>query len=160
MEHFARYKTDKDFVLATHVFANVAHFRKLLDEFPWSSQPNWISWGLLEATLVKARAIADFLITDTKAHPEDFGACSMDSNWVLSQSEFLGLRELVNKQVAHFAQQRFIEGRHEIAITPDDLIVQLTEVNKAFSRFENELNEINPNLYRELTNQFLVFEEL
>lgn len=159
MDPFARYKTDKDFVLATHVFANVAHFRKLLDEFPWSSLPNWINWGLLEATLVKARAIADFLITDAHAHPDDFGACSMVSNWVLSQSEFLELRELVNKQVAHFAQQRFIGDRQEVAITPDDLIVQLTEVNKAFSRFESELNEVNPDLYSELTKQFLVLGE-
>jgi hypothetical protein len=104
MDIFARYKEDKNFVLGTHVFANVAHFRKVLVEFPWDSQPDWIHWGLLEATLVKARAIADFLITDNHGHKDDFAAKSILSTWNQSETDFLELRELVNKQVAHFAQ--------------------------------------------------------
>ncbi len=152
MDPFARYKTDKDFVLASHVFANVAHFRKLLEEYPWSSQPNWVHWGLLEATLVKARAIVDFLITDSHTHPDDFGACSMVPDWVLPQSDFLEFRELVNKQVAHFAQQRFIGNQQDLAISSDHLYFFLKTVDFAFLRFEKELERVDPDLYSILVN--------
>jgi hypothetical protein len=72
MDLFDRYKNDGHFVLATHVFINVSHFRKLLCEFPWHSQPDWVQWGLLEATLIKARALTDFLITDSPKRSDDF----------------------------------------------------------------------------------------
>ena len=156
MDLFDRYKNDKSFVLATHVFVNVAHFRKLLSEFPWHSQPDWVQWGLLEATLVKARALTDFLITDSPKHSDDFLARSMVPNWVQSESDFLELRGLVNKQVAHFAQQRFFGNQQDPAISSDHLCVLLKKVDLAFSRFEIELREVDSELYTELTKQFLV----
>jgi hypothetical protein len=157
MDIFDRYKNDKDFVLATHIFANVAHFRKLLDEFPWDSQSDWVQWGLLEATLVKARAIADFLITDSQNRKKDFGAKSMIPTWIQFESEFIKLRELVNKQVAHFAQQRFIGGLDEAAISDESLIAALRSVDVVFSRFEVELSAHNSDLSDELTRHFLHF---
>ena len=157
MNLFSRYKVDKKFVLATHVFTNVAHFRKLLIEFPWNSQPTWIRWGLIEATLVKARAIADFLITDSHHHKDDFGAQSMVSTWIQPESEFFALREVVNKQVVHFAQQRFIGERGNDEVLSIHLISELRLVDLAFLRFEKELKKIEPDLYRELTKQILIF---
>lgn len=135
MDPFDRCKNDKGFVLATHVFVNVSHFRKLLSEFPWHSQADWVQWGLLEATLVKARALTDFLITDSPKHSDDFLARSMVPNWVQPESDFSELRGLVNKQVAHFAQQRFIGNQQDLAISPDHLIAQLRAVDRVFSRF-------------------------
>jgi len=157
MDFFDRYKNDEDFVLATHVFVNVSHFRKLLSEFPWHSQPDWVQWGLLEATLIKARALIDFLITDSPKHSDDFLAKSMVSNWVQPESDFLDLRGLVNKQVAHFAQQRFIGNQQELEITSDHLIAQLRMVDLVFSRFEKELDKVDPDLYSELIKQILIF---
>jgi hypothetical protein len=156
MDLFEKYKNDQGFVLATHVFVNVSHFRKLLSEFPWNSQPDWVQWGLLEATLVKARALTDFLITDSPKHSDDFLASSMVSNWDQSESDFLELRGLVNKQVAHFAQQRFIGTQQDLAISSDYLCVLLKRVDLAFSRFETELREVDSELYTELTKQFLI----
>lgn len=155
MDIFERYKVDSVFVLATHVFADIAHFRKLLQEFPWSTQPDWVQQGLLESTLIKARALSEFLISDSKKHSDDFLAMSMVSNWVQSESDFSELRGLVNKQVAHFAQQRFIENRQELAISSDHLFALLKTVDMAFLRFEIELREVDSELYSELTNQFL-----
>jgi len=157
MDIFARYKIDRDFVLATHVFADVAHFRKLLQEFPWNTQPDWVHQGLLESTLIKARALSDFLISDPKKHSDDFRACSMVSNWVQSESDFVELRNLVNKQIAHFAHQRFIENQQNLAISSDHLFVLLKTVDLVFSRFEIELREVDSELYTELTRQFLIF---
>ena len=157
MDLFDRYKNDKGFVLATHVFVNVSHFRKLLNEFPWHSQPDWVQWGLLEATLVKARALTDFLITDSPKHSDDFLARSMVSNWVQPESDFLELRGLVNKQVAHFAQQRFIGTQQDLAISLDHLCVLLKTVDLDFSRFEKELDKVDPDLFSELASQFLFF---
>jgi hypothetical protein len=156
MDIFDKYKNDQGFVLATHVFVNVSHFRKLLSEFPWNSQPDWVQWGLLEATLVKARALTDFLITDSPKHSDDFLASSMVSNWDQPESDFLELRGLVNKQVAHFAQQRFIGTQQDLAISLDHLCVLLKRVDLAFSRFEIELREVDSELYTELTKQFLI----
>jgi hypothetical protein len=157
MDIFERYKVDKDFVLATHVFADVAHFRKLLQEFPWNSQPDWVHQGLLESTLIKARALSDFLISDPKTHSDDFRARSMVSNWVQSESDFVELRNLVNKQIAHFAHQRFIENQQNLAISSDHLFVLLEKVNLVFSRFEIELKDEDSELYIELTSQFQIF---
>ena len=156
MDLFDRYKNDKGFVLATHVFVNVSHFRKLLSEFPWHSQADWVQWGLLEAMLVKARALTDFLITDSPKHQDDFLARSMVSNWIQPESDFLELRGLVNKQVAHFTQQRFIGNQQDLAISSDHLCVLLKTVDLAFSRFEIELREVDSELYTELTKQFLI----
>ena len=142
--------------MATHVFVNVSHFRKLLSEFPWNSQPEWVQWGLLEATLVKARALTDFLITDSPKHSDDFLANSMVSNWDQPESDFLELRGLVNKQVAHFAQQRFIGNQQDLAFSSDHLCFLLKTVDLAFSRFEIELREVDSELYSELTKQFLI----
>jgi len=158
MDIFDKYKNDQGFVLATHVFVNVSHFRKLLSEFPWNSQPDWVQWGLLEATLVKARALTDFLITDSPKHSDDFLASSMVSNWDQPESDFLELRGLVNKQVAHFAQQRFIGTQQDLAISSDHLCVLLKRVDLAFSRFETELREVDSELYAELTSQFQTLE--
>lgn len=152
MDIFERYKIDKDFVLATHVFADVAHFRKLLQEFPWNTQPDWVHQGLLESTLIKARALTDFLISAPKKHLGDFRACSMVSNWVQSESDFVELRNLVNKQIAHFAQQRFIENQHDLPISSDHLFVLLKTVDFAFSRFEKELERVDPDLYSSLVS--------
>jgi hypothetical protein len=152
MDLFDRYKNDKGFVLAIHVFVNVSHFRKLLSEFPWHSQADWVQLGLLEATLVKARALTDFLITDSPKHSDDFSATSMVSNWVQPESDFLELRGLVNKQVAHFAQQRFIGNQQDLAISSDHLCVLLKMVDFAFSRFEKELERVEPDLYSNLVN--------
>ena len=157
MEIFQRFSDDKDFALATHVFANASHFRKLLHEFPWDSQSDWIQWGLLEATLVKARAIADFLITDTQNRKEDFVARSMIPHWIQNESEFAELRELVNKQVAHFAQERFIDGLEKAVISEDSLIAALRAVESAFSRFEAELCKHNSDLHDQLTRYSLHF---
>jgi hypothetical protein len=156
MDIFDKYKNDQGFVLATHVFVNVSHFRKLLSEFPWNSQPDWVQWGLLEATLVKARALTDFLITDSPKHSDDFLASSMVSNWDQPESDFLELRGLVNKQVAHFAQQRFIGTQQDLAISLDHLCVLLKRVDLTFSRFEIELREVDAELWTELTKQFLI----
>ncbi len=139
MDIFDRFKKDKDFVLAIHIFANVSHFRKLLSEFPWNSQQDWVQWGLLEATLIKARVLTDFLITDSQRHPDDFLAKSMVSKWVQPESDFNKLRGLVNKQVAHFAQQRFIGGLGEAEISTEWLFVELRAVDLAFSKFEVNL---------------------
>lgn len=152
MDLFDRYKNDKGFVLATHVFVNVSHFRKLLSEFPWHSQAVWVQLGLLEATLVKARALTDFLITDSPKHSDDFLARSLVSNWVQPESDFCELRGLVNKQVAHFAQQRFIGNQQDLAISSDHLCVLLKTVDFAFSRFEKELERVDPDLYSNLVN--------
>lgn len=157
MNLFDRYKNDEGFVLATHVFVNVSHFRKLLSEFPWHSQTDWVQWGLLEATLIKARALTDFLITDSPKHSNDFLAKSMVANWVQPESDFSELRGLVNKQVAHFAQQRFIGNQQELAIASDYLIAQLRMVDLIFSRFEKELDKEDPDLYSELIKQFPIF---
>ena len=157
MNLFDRYKNDEGFVLATHVFVNVSHFRKLLSEFPWHSQTDWVQWGLLEATLIKARALTDFLITDSPKHSDDFLAKSMVANWVQPESDFSELRGLVNKQVAHFAQQRFIGNQQELAIASDYLIAQLRMVDLIFSRFEKELDKEDPDLYSELIKQFPIF---
>ena len=157
MDIFERYKVDRDFVLATHVFADVAHFRKLLQEFPWNSQPDWVHQGLLESTLIKARALSDFLISDPKTHSDDFRARSMVSNWVQSESDFVELRNLVNKQIAHFAHQRFIENQQNLAISSDHLFVLLEKVDLVFSRFEIELRDEDSELYIELTSQFQIF---
>ena len=157
MDLFDRYKNDGHFVLATHVFINVSHFRKLLCEFPWHSQPDWVQWGLLEATLIKARALTDFLITDSPKRSDDFLAKSMISNWVQSESDFSELRGLVNKHVAHFAQQRFIGNQQEVAISSDHLIAQLRIVDKVFSRFEKELDKVDSDFYSELIKQSLIF---
>ena len=157
MDIFERYKVDKNFVLATHVFADIAHFRKLLQEFPWDTQPEWVHQGLLESTLIKARALSDFLISDPKKHSDDFQARSMVTNWAQSESDFVELRNLVNKQIAHFAQQRFIEIQPNMAISSDHLFVLLKMVDLVFSRFEIELREVDSELYTELTKQFLIF---
>jgi hypothetical protein len=157
MDLFDRYKNDKVFVLDTHVFVNVSHFRKLLNEFPWHSQPDWVQWGLLEATLVKARALTDFLITDALKHSDDFLARSMVSNWVQQSSDFSELRELVNKHVAHFAQQRFIGDRQDSAISSGHLILLLRSVELAFLRFEKELEKVDSELFGELTRQIPFF---
>ena len=157
MNLFDRYKNDEGFVLATHVFVNVSHFRKLLSEFPWHSQTDWVQWGLLEATLIKARALTDFLITDSPKHSDDFLAKSMVANWVQPESDFSELRGLVNKQVAHFAQQRIIGNQQELAIASDYLIAQLRMVDLIFSRFEKELDKEDPDLYSELIKQFPIF---
>ena len=157
MNLFDRYKNDEGFVLATHVFVNVSHFRKLLSEFPWHSQTDWVQWGLLEATLIKARALTDFLIPDSPKHSDDFLAKSMVANWVQPESDFSELRGLVNKQVAHFAQQRFIGNQQELAIASDYLIAQLRMVDLIFSRFEKELDKEDPDLYSELIKQFPIF---
>lgn len=157
MDLFDRYKNDKGFVLATHVFVNVSHFRKLLSEFPWHSQPDWVQWGLLEATLIKARALTDFLISDSPKHLDDFLAKSMVSNWIQPESDFSELRGMVNKQVAHFAQQRFIGNQQELAVTSDHLITQLRMVDRVFSRFEKELDKVDSDIYRELIKQSLNF---
>ena len=157
MNLFDRYKNDEGFVLATHVFVNVSHFRKLLSEFPWHSQTDWVQWGLLEAMLIKARALTDFLITDSPKHSDDFLAKSMVANWVQPESDFSELRGLVNKQVAHFAQQRFIGNQQELAIASDYLIAQLRMVDLIFSRFEKELDKEDPDLYSELIKQFPIF---
>ena len=151
MDIFERYKVDRDFVLATHVFADVAHFRKLLQEYPWNTQPDWVYQGLLESTLIKARALSDFLISDPRKHSDDFRASSMVSNWVQSESEFVELRDLVNKQVAHFAKKRFIGDQQELAISSDYLIFLLKSVDLVFSRFEKELEKVDSDLYSELT---------
>lgn len=89
------------------------------------------------------------MITDSKVHPDDFRAWCMVSDWVQPQSDFLELRELVNKHVAHFAQQRFIGDQQVMAISSDHLIVQLETLNSVFSRFESKLNEVDPDLYSE-----------
>ena len=157
MDIFDRYKNDEAFVLATHVFVNVSHFRKLLSEFPWHSQPDWVQWALLEATLIKARALTDFLITESPKHSDDFLAMTMASNWVQPESDFSELRGLVNKQVAHFAQQRFIENKQDLAISSDHLFALVKEVDMAFSRFEIELREVEFELYTDVTRQFLSF---
>jgi len=158
MNIFERYKVDKLFVLATHVFADVAHFRKLIQEYPWKSQPDWIQWSLLENTLVKARAINEFLITDGIGHSDDFQAISIVPTWNSSGSGFTELRELVNKHVAHYSQHRFIEGKAENVENLDDLINKLTSVDIMFSKFESELAEFNLDLYLALNNQFLKFD--
>ncbi len=158
MDVFDRYKNDDGFVLATHVFANVSHFRKLLSELPWNSQPDWIQWGLLEATLVKARAIADFLITDTRNHVDDFGARSMLSGWIQPESDFIELRELVNKQVAHFAQQRFIGESEELEVSVEQLIRLLEGVENCFIKFETSLKEGNPELFSAISQKNLHFD--
>ena len=80
----------------------------------------------------------------------------MVSNWVQPESDFLELRGLVNKQVAHFAQQRFIGNQQDLAISSDYLCVLLKTVDLAFSRFEVELREVDSELYTELTKQFLI----
>ena len=157
MDIFERYKVDRDFVLAIHVFADVAHFRKLLQEFPWDTQPDWVHQGLLESTLIKARALSDFLISDPKTHSDDFRARSMVSNWVQSESDFVELRNLVNKQIAHFAHQRFIENQQNLSISSDHLFVLLEKVDLIFSRFEKELRDEDSELYIELTSQFQIF---
>jgi hypothetical protein len=157
MDIFERYKVDRDFVLAIHVFADVAHFRKLLQEFPWDTQPDWVHQGLLESTLIKARALSDFLISDPKKHSDDFQASSMVSNWVQPESDFVELRNLVNKQIAHFAHQRFIENQQNLAISSDHLFVLLKTVDLVFSRFEVELRGVDSELYAELTRQFPIF---
>ncbi len=157
MDLFDRYKYDERFVLATHVFVNVSHFRKLLDEFPWRSQPDWVQWGLLEATLIKARALTDFLTTDSPKRPDDFLAKSMVSNWIQPESDFSELRGLVNKHVAHFAQQRFIGNQQVLAISSDHLIAQLRIVDRVFFRFEKELDKVDSDFYSELIKQSLIF---
>ena len=80
----------------------------------------------------------------------------MVSNWVLPQSDFWEFRELVNKQVAHFAQQRFIGNQQDLAISSDHLYVLLETVDLAFSRFEIELREVDSESYSELTKQFQI----
>ncbi len=160
MDLFDKYKNDQGFVLATHVFVNVSHFRKLLSEFPWNTQPDWVQWGLLEATLVKARAMTDFLISGPPKHSDDFLASSMVPNWDQSESDFLELRGLVNKHVAHFAQQRFIGSQQDLAISSDHLCVLLKRVDLAFLKFETELRKLDSELYSALTKQFLITREL
>ena len=157
MDIFERYTVDRKFVLAAHVFADVTHFRKLLHEFPWSSQPDWIHQGLLESALLKARALTEFLITDSQNHPEDFCARSLVPTWVQQSSDFSELRELVNKHVAHFAQQRFIGDRQDSAISSGHLILLLRSVELAFLRFEKELEKVDSELFGELTKQIPFF---
>jgi hypothetical protein len=146
-----RYKDDQEFALAVHVFANVAHFRKLLAEFPWDSQSDWVHWALLEATLIKARAITDFLITEKLRHPDDFCAQSLVDSWMQEEIEFIEIRELVNKQVAHFSIQRYIAGDPESVMSASELISALVSVDLAFSRFEVELRSHESDLYSTLS---------
>lgn len=152
MDFYTRFKDDQEFVLATHVFANVAHFRKLLAEFPWDSQSDWVHWALLEATLIKARAITDFLITKKQRRPDDFCARSLVDSWILEEIEFMEIRELVNKQVAHFSIQRYIAGDPELVVSSSELISLLRFVDRAFYAFEIELESHKPELYSALSS--------
>ena len=90
-------------------------------------------------------------------HLDDFLAKSMVSNWIQPESDFSELRGMVNKQVAHFAQQRFIGNQQELAVTSDHLITQLRMVDRVFSRFEKELDKVDSDIYRELIKQSLNF---
>jgi hypothetical protein len=71
----------------------------------------------------------------------------MVSNWVQSESDYIELRNLVNKQIAHFAPQRFVENLQDLPISSDHLFALLKTVDLAFSRFEVELREVDPELY-------------
>jgi hypothetical protein len=154
-----RHKDDQEFALAVHVFANVAHFRKLLAEFPWDSQSDWVHWALLEATLIKARAITDFLITEKLRHPDDFCAQSLVDSWIQEEIEFIEIRELVNKQVAHFSIQRYIAGDPESVVSDSDLMDIFNLVDSAFGKFQIELQRQRPELSKDLAKQLFVFEQ-
>ena len=154
-----RYKDDQEFALAAHVFANVSHFRKLLTEFPWDSQSDWVQWALLEATLIKARSITDFLITDRHGHRDDFCAKFLIDSWIQGEIEFMEIRELVNKQVAHFSLQRFIAGDPESVVPVSEIRSALTSIDLAFSRFEIEFERQQPELFKDVASQFIIFEE-
>jgi hypothetical protein len=159
MDFYTRFKYDQEFVLATHVFANVAHFRKLLAEYPWDSQSDWVHWALLEATLIKARAITDFLITKKQRHPDDFCAESLLDSWIQQEIDFLEIRDLVNKQVAHFSLQRYIQGNPDAVVSAKDLIEILNLVDEAFYKFQIELERQRPELFKDLGKQFVVFSQ-
>lgn len=153
MDIFYRFKNDSEFVLAIHVFMNVSHFRKLLESFPWSSEEDWIQWSLLEASLIKGRAISEFLNCNRNTRVDNFYAINLVPNWVIPTDSFSNLRKLVNKHVAHFSSKRFLESSFIEEIPSSEILNELKNVESEFAKFEKEFKSYNPNLYLDILAQ-------
>ena len=153
MDIFYRFKNDSEFVLAIHVFMNVSHFRKLLESFPWSSEEDWIQWSLLEASLIKGRAISEFLSCYKNNGVDNFCANNLVPNWVSPADSFFLLRKLVNKHVAHFSSKRFLGSSDFEEISLNDIENELKNVELEFARFEKEFMNFNSNLYNDILGQ-------
>jgi hypothetical protein len=153
MDIFYRFKNDSEFVLAIHIFVHVGHFRKLLAKFPWNSEQDWIQWSLLEATLIKSRAISEFLSCDKNSGVDNFCANNLVPNWVSPADNFSPLRKLVNKHVAHFSSKRFLGSSDFEEISLNDIENELKNVELEFARFEKEFMNFNSILYNDILGQ-------
>jgi hypothetical protein len=135
MDLFGKYQS-KEYVLLAHVFIEFSHLRKLVSEFPWTSQDDWIYRALLEATLIKARSIGEFFL-ESNNRKTDVKASHFLNDWQVDSELFQELNELVNKQVAHITDQRFISGDESMAETGNNVLRLLSLVIAEIDRFED-----------------------
>ncbi len=151
MNLFGKFQS-KEYVLLIHVFSEFAHLRKLVSEFPWNSQDDWIYRALLEATLIKARSVGDFFL-ESSNRKTDVKASQFLSDWQVDPELFQDLNELVNKQVAHITEQRFINGDESEAETGENILRLLNLVIDEIDRFENAFKIHDFNKREELSNE-------
>ena len=152
-ELFRSYESDQEFVLMVDVYANHAHFKRLVSEHPWSQTSDWVRQALLECALIKARALINFLCGGSNPQASDFTAVQLVPDWHLGRERFTEINGIINKHVAHFTTQRFIEGDPNRVASWDDIRDQLDAVLEAFLNFDAALAVHNAKLHQVVSEQ-------
>ena len=148
MEVFKRFRNRK-YVLLLHVFTYGSHLRKLITEFPWHDQEPWVHNALLEATLVKARAILNFL-DDQNQNLGDIRAIDFLKSWKSDLIQFNEFKKLINKHVAHLTKKQYLVSNLDIIKENEFILNQLRLVVKELDRFESEYSKLESGVWEKL----------
>lgn len=148
MEIFSRFR-NKEYALLLHVFVYASHLRKLISEYPWFDQEPWIQNALLEASLMKARTLVDFL-NEPKNLKSDLNAIEFVAGWQSDSGKFDVFKELVNKHVAHLTKERYVVSSSGSFEDGEYVLDQLNLVILDFNKFELQLGIKNKRLLNKL----------
>ena len=152
-ELFEHYESDQNLVLTVDVYACQAHLRRIVSEHPWRQTADWVRQALLECALIKARALINFLCGGSNPQASDFTAAQLLPDWHLDREKFTEINVIINKHVAHFTTQRFIEGDPNRAASWDEIRDQLDAVLEAFLDFDAALAVHNSKLHQVVSEQ-------
>lgn len=152
MRTFHRLRDDPEFALTVNLVHDFIHFKKLFREFPWADKNNWVYLALLDSTLIKARAFADFLCTSSTSRSTDFQATDLLNNWNCEPNLFVKIKFLTNKYVAHYTFDRFVGIDESKIESAESLAMEFDKVQIEFGRFLEALQFYRKDFFDDVTS--------